>query len=59
MPKQTKKAYIEVALHSVCEVKEFGQVTVVQDYKRTSYMTKCKFVLQELSLLISVETLKF
>ena len=25
---KTKKAYIEVTLHSVCEFKEFGQVTV-------------------------------
>ena len=56
MPKQ-KNVYIEVTLHSVCVVKKFGQVTVEQDYKHTSYMTKCNFVLQELSLLISVMTL--
>ena len=56
MPKQ-KKAYLEATLHSVCEVKEFGQVTVEQDYQYTSYMTKCNFILQELSLLMSVVTL--
>ena len=40
------------------EVKKFGQVTVELDYKHTSYMTKCNFVLQELSFLISIVTLK-
>ena len=38
MPKH-KKAYKEVTLHSICEVKEFGQVTVEQNYKHTSYVT--------------------
>ena len=47
---------IEVTLHSVCEVKEFGQVTVEKGYKHTSYMIKRNFVLQELSLQISVVT---
>ena len=27
-PCQNKKAYIDVTLHSVCEVREFGQDTV-------------------------------
>ena len=57
MSKQKKKAYTEVTLYSVCEVKEFGQVTVAKDYKHTSHMVKCNFVLQELSLLISIVTL--
>ena len=57
-PCQNKTACIEVTLHSVCEVKKFEQFTVEWDYKHTSYMTKCNFSVQELSLLISVVTLK-
>ena len=52
-----EKTYIEVTLHSVCENKDYGQVTVEKDYKHTSYMAKYNFVLQDLSLLISVVTL--
>ena len=49
---QRKSLHVEVTMHSVCDDKEFGQVTAEYDYKHTSYITKCNFVLQELSLLI-------
>ena len=39
--KKKKKKKLELTLHSVCEDKVFGQVTVEKDYNHSGYMTKC------------------